>query len=79
MYKVVRHGAKPSKNHRRFRCDCECIFDTDEFQKSRILDGRVIYHADCPDCGRTSDHEIYMSQGRYYGIDETGDENTITG
>ena len=79
MYKVVRHGAKPSKNHRRFRCDCECIFDTDEFHKARILDGRVMHYADCPDCGRTCDHEIYMSQGGYYGVDETGDENTVTG
>ena len=79
MYKVVRHGAKLSKNHRRFRCDCECIFDTDEFHKARILDGRVMHYADCPDCGRTCDHEIYMSQGRYYGVDETGDENTVTG
>lgn len=79
MYKVVRHGAKPSKNHRRFRCDCECIFDTDEFHKARILDGRAMHYADCPDCGRTCDHEIYMSQGRYYGVDETGDESTIMG
>lgn len=79
MYKTVRLGAKPSKNHRRFRCDCECIFDTDEFQKLIILDGLVIYHADCPDCGRTCDREIYMSHGRYYGVDETGDESTIMG
>ena len=79
MYKVVRHGATPSKNHRRFRCECECIFDTDEFHKARILDGRVMHYADCPDCGRTCDHEIYMNQGRYYGIDSTSDENTVTG
>ena len=79
MYKVVKHGTKSSKSHRRFRCDCECIFDTDEFHKTRILDGRVLYHADCPDCGRACDHEIYVSRDGYYGNDcDSTDENTMT-